>query len=786
MIVPGSVNPFFLANGGDPLDELGRIERSLRIRLSSSAYLSKTFGQASDNPLKWTANVWVKKTGFSGIASLLGSNTGTAAVNYWAFTGDALVLRLRTSSLTGVGNLVSNSQYRDTSAWMNCHIVYDTANAVATDRVKFYVDGVRVSSTFSESFALSQAPTGNFDTVKFIGRLYDGNGPSNYYSDFLIANYAYVDNQALTPDYFGVSHPVTGQWRPKAKGLIKSVVDSGGINSFFLTFEDATNLTTLTTDYSIRGNNWTANNISLTAGATYDSLLDTPTRSFATLNPINPSSNSNVTYYNGNLRQSCALTSNDVSQSNFDMTYGKWYWEAVFTTAATQSVVGIQAAENSSNYCEWLKNGTTTNLGGATLSSWAVNDVLGIALDVDNKTIQFFKNGSSAGSAISIPNANSWLARIGNDAHDCSINFGQQPFSYSPPVGYLSLNAKNLQYPVLSSPGLHFDAATYLGTGAVQNINSFKFKPDFVWLRDRTTVTNYALFDNVRGVLKSLSSNLSSVETSDTDSLTSFNPTGITLGANTSGPSVNINGKSYVDWSWRAGSVAATNNVGTISSQVSANPASGFSVVTYTGTGAVGTVGHGLNAAPKMMIFKPRVSSTTDDNWNVGHSDLAGGFTAYLILNSTQGQITATNRFNNTAPTSSVFTAGLTLSDSGKGFVAYCFAEVPGFSKFGSYTGNGSADGPFINCGLRPRWILTKRADSTGEWWIFDTVRQSYNSSTNPLLRPNDSTIEATVPFDILSNGFKTRTTNVNSNANGGTYIYAAFAEFPFRYANAR
>jgi hypothetical protein len=300
------------------------------------------------------------------------------------------------------------------------------------------------------------------------------------------------------------------------------------------------------------------------------------------------------------------------------------------------------------------------------------------------------------------------------------------------------------------------------------------------------------LFDSVRGSAPNynrLSSNLTDAEaTPGIAMLTAINSNGITLGTN---GGVNTNGATFVGWQWKANGAAVTNTAGSITSQVSANTAAGFSVVTYTGTGANATVGHGLGAAPSMVIIKTRSPA----DWYVGHTSLGWSGTGYLILNNTgaSGQYGSLPVWQTTAPNSTVITLGTVSgvnANSGT-FVAYCWAAVPGYSAFGSYTGNGSSDGPFVYTGFRPRWIMLKRSSSasvTYGWQLYDTSRSPFNTTYLPGLWADTSAAEAanTYAIDILSNGFKLREGNLNNNNSGDTYVYACFAEMPFKYANGR
>jgi hypothetical protein len=307
-------------------------------------------------------------------------------------------------------------------------------------------------------------------------------------------------------------------------------------------------------------------------------------------------------------------------------------------------------------------------------------------------------------------------------------------------------------------------------------------QPDLLWQKRRSGEQNNWLTDSVRGNTKILSSNTTQIEGTVTDCVTSFNSNGFTLGSN---DAFNGTGTTNVMWQWRGGGAAVTNTAGSTTSTISANASSGFSVVTYTGTGANATVGHGLGVAPKMIFFKRR--NRAGDDWNSYNESV--GNDKFIRLNSNAGPTTF-NLWQNTSPTSSVFylSGNDSINDSGGTFVAYAFEEVAGYSKISSYTGNGSADGPFVYTGFRPRYLMIKNTEGVRDWVVMDTARNPYNL-TNLQLYPNLSSAEVTAGAavaDIVSNGFKLRGDGGATNVNGQNYIYMAFCESPFKFANAR
>jgi hypothetical protein len=330
------------------------------------------------------------------------------------------------------------------------------------------------------------------------------------------------------------------------------------------------------------------------------------------------------------------------------------------------------------------------------------------------------------------------------------------------------------------------DATLYTGTGSALTItNAAPFKPDLVWIKVRSNAISHALTDSVRGISSILSSDLTSAQATQSvgQGLTAFNSNGFSLGTQCAGSGdTNFSGRTYVGWQWQAGQGSTSSNTnGTITSTVSVNASAGFSVVTFS-TPAVyssGSVGHGLGVTPSMFIVKNR-NGAANINWNVYHQSL--GNTQAIYLNLTNAASTSSTFWNNTSPTSSVFTVGANLYNSSD-MVAYCWTPIAGFSAFGSLTGNGSADGVFVYLGFKPRFILYKRTDSTSNWRVWDTARTPYNAMSS-VLYPDASDAEFTASsqdFDALSNGFKIRNSSASMNASGGTYIYAAFSSNPFK-----
>jgi len=795
-------NPLLLADDGY------QISRSVRLRSSASAYFNRTPASAS-NRRTWTWSGWVKlgslASGFSFLTQYTDSNNQSQA-------------RIRADGVLRFYDLVSGSfttdiywspVYRDPSSWYHLMLVADTTQATNTNRIKLYVNGVQVTSTSSATWPSQNTDLRvNLNAAHFIGQ----NGANNEYADGYLAEVNFIDGQALTPSSFGETDVLTGVWKPK------KYTGTYGTNGFYLNFSDpsAATATTIGRDYSGNGNNWTPNNISVTAGTTYDSMLDVPTLwadggngrgNYCVMNPLDSRNITNTFTLNGNLGVNNPSTgTNDLMRATFMIPSGKWYWEATLTSGSSywgaciirENSALAYTSLNSGDAYAYSNNGTKNN--GQTSTSYGntytAGDVVMVAFDAASGKIWFGKNGTWQASGDPVAATNEAFSGIsGNyfpgvliNTSVVNFNFGQRPFTYTPPTGFRALNTQNLPAPTIVRGNLWMDATLYTGTGATLNVNNAAgFAPDLVWIKSRSDASSHGLHDRVRGEPYAiLISNSTAAESTGGSYISSFGgltSTGFQLNSNTSG---NGSGSTYVGWQWRAnGTPAVTNTAGSITSTVSASATSGFSVVTYTGTGANATVGHGLGVAPRMIIFKRRSATA---NWAVYHASI--GNTGALALDLTIATDTNVAYFNNTSPTSSVFTVGTgnSVNASTSTYVAYLFAPVAGFSAFGSYTGNGSSDGAFVFTGFRPRYVLIKRSgDGTNNWEVRDSARDTYNAADDRLF-PNTSAAEDAnnEAVDFLANGFKIRNTGSGSNASSATYIYAAFAEFPFRTALAR
>ena len=573
-------------------------------------------------------------------------------------------------------------------------------------------------------------------------------------------------------------------------------------------------MSTIGYDSSGNGNHWSLNNIT-----DDDKVLDSPTNNFCTLNPLMASSG---TVSEGNLE--VAANNSTVFRGTFAIpTSGKWYWEwvAIGGSYGMYGAITSNTAESNGSTLYGGSNGGDTSFFSAQYyddytsaapvvshGSYTSGDICAAVVDMDTGTVKYYKNNTLTHTdstldtsvdlfPLAFTTCCSFSSGVWNFGQDSSFagnktaqgntdGNGIGDFYYEPPTGFNALCTQNLPDPDVI-PSEHFNTVLYTGNGSASRaITGVGFQPDFVWFKARNEARSHRATDVIRGVQKDLFTDTTGTENTATTGLLSFDSDGFTVG---SGNGYNANTETQVAWNWKANGTGVSNTDGTITSTVSANTDAGFSIVSYTGTNGTKTVGHGLNQAPELIINKDRSAS---DNWNTYHKDL--GNQHWLQLNTTSASIGpySPGCWGATTPTSSVYTVysnsnGYT-NHTGRDYVAYAFHSVEGYSKVGSYTGNGSSDGTFVYTGFRPAYVMIKRTDAAGQdWVIIDNVRDPYNVTDSHLVA-NTSQIEydTYVNKDFLSNGFKIRDTSGHQNTSSGTYIYYCVAEHPFKHTNAR
>jgi hypothetical protein len=546
---------------------------------------------------------------------------------------------------------------------------------------------------------------------------------------------------------------------------------------------------------------------------------------YATWNPLKIGGT--VTLSEGNLKASMSGGTHRVEATK-TFSSGKFYWEGVGTNTTNGTVGGRFSFCLSNDFADPESSGVPTfnaywhptaglyirgSLVGSTTqvntNTYADGDVLAWAVDADNRVAYTYKNGvlnhtldySSYVSA-DIQNNKGLTPHVWNGSSGTPSwvhNFGQKPFKFPPPDGFQPLNAANTRPSrVIARPNQFVGVEKYTsGDGSAVSVDSYNFAPDLIFIKDRDGTNNWSVFDTVSGYANRLDTTGAGGYQDWSDYFGSFDPNGFTVKAATS--DLNRSTNKMCSWSWKAGgnkntfnvddvgfasAAAAGLNGGTITpTGASVGTKQGFSIVKWTGTGSAGTVPHALGNVPRVIIGKKVSGSNPSENWQVYHHNSHATLSqrARLELNTTGKVATNDSYWNDTAPTSSVFSiSNGYLNENGSGYIAYLWCDVPGLQKFGSYTGNGLTDGPFIELGFRPAVLITKRTDSTDYWYIFDTARDVDNV-VEAKLEINTSAAEHTSTdwLDILSDGFKLRSTGGDVNTSGGSYIYFAWAEAP-------
>ena len=799
------------------------VERSLRFNKADLARLERT-PSSTGNQKVWTFSAWFKRTRLADseyFISSYGNNDGIAALYF--DSSDRINTYYDTSGANPYG-AVNQRKYRDCSAWM--HIVWQV-DAISEVQ-KIWVNGVEESldSAYNPpNFSYTMNQSGQLNTIGGAAWYPSGTGSNMY-----LAEIHFSDGNKYTPSDFVETDALTGQLIPK------KVAITYGTNGYYLNFSDnsGTTATTLGKDSSGNGNNWTPTNLAVS-----DSITDTPTNNFCTLNPLNKTND--VTLKEGNLE--FFQSSNDESTTaTFNITSGKWYWE-VYKNSGENPELGIETLlrvlsnktddVSPTKVCirtnggdQQVGTGTPTSITGSSGGLTGAG-VVGIAVDFDNKKIwysdlsgNFFNSGNPATGANAAFDFSSvavadkcvpyfFCGTGGNNSFN--VNFGQDAtfaghttaggnsdgngygnFKYSVPSGYLALCSANLPDPTIKLPNKHFDTLLYTGNDTTNNITGLNFAPDFVWIKNRSNTGNHLAMDTVRG-LNNLRVNLTNTESSNgSNHIQTFNSDGFTLAG--SGGNSNDNGNTYVAWNWNAGGSTVTNNDGNNTSQVRANTSAGFSIVSYTGNGTNNsnvTMGHGLGVTPDFVIVKNRDSAK---EWVVWHKNIGTDSTYVyqnLALNTSGADSANSDQFRNvdanTIQVRSPDSSNGKVNKSGDDYISYVFSSVEGYSKFGKYTGNNANNGTFVFTGFSVAWLMVKRIDSTTDWLVYDNKRSTSNV-IDDFLEPNQSGSEqssSSNSVDFLSNGFKFR--NNSGDMNGaGTYVYMAFAESPFKYSRAR
>ena len=821
------------------------IEQSARMTSDNSSYLQRT-PSTSGNRDTWTFSCWMKRTELNGGGERIfgagddlvspGNHNNTITLYF-----DNHKLRFRQESGGSAQmDLLSNAVYRDTSAWYHIMCVYDSTNGTSGDRARMYVNGERITSLSINDPDPGSGTDSNCMRAGHIMRI--GRSTSGYHNHNL-AEVHWVDGSALEPTSFGETK--SGVWIPKEYS------GSYGTNGVYLKFA---NSAAFGTDSSGNGNTFSTGGL-----ATHDQLPDSPTNNFGGWMSEAGNESSGFAYSEGSKKIVAGSGDYGAYGNFFTPKSGKWYWEYCNTAVSavpSYKVLGIASASivggndkydpSIASGVEWGPTGGTAAIysiraNGDKLSISATttygaddyetsNDIVQVALDMDNLKVWFGINGVWQNSGDPVAGTNAAFTSIAEDYYTCmihqwypgqgaSVNFGDDgtfhgsvaaggnadangigDFKYAPPSGFLALCSANLPQGAIDTlndetPEDYFDTILYTAasTNGTYTHGSLSFRPDFTWIKNRNNVERHFVIDVLRG---NTSITDKYIVTSSSAAEGVNNTTGTTFSVTDTGyqfveTTINsdelyFNSRTYVGWNWKAGGAGVSNSDGSITTTVSVGATSQqnwFSIVKYTGNDS-GTIGHGLGVTPDFFIIKNLDNGSY--NWNAWHNN----FTSRQVMypNLTNARNDDPNVWNNTLPTSTVISVdNVEVNNSGDEHIAYCFANAEGLCKVGDYVGNGSTDGTFLYTGFRPALWIVKAVISGEPWMIMDNKRDAFNLN-DAQLQAQDSRAESNDGngIDFLSNGIKMRSNIGNWNTNGVEYIYMAIAEQPFKYANAR
>ena len=732
------------------------------------------------------------------------------------------------------GVKTSDRKFRDLGSWYHLVVAIDTTQGSGTtneaDRIKMYINGdqqtvvaINDGSGYQDFADENQLIAVNQDGEQRWG----GSVDDSVYAHVYLAETNVVDGLALDASYFGETK--NGVWIAKAPN-----VSEYGNHGYRLQYKETSvgsgSSSTIGADTSGKNNHFTSTNVSAHDCA----MPDSPENNWCTLNPLTAPGGS-LEYLEGSLKITRgSVDAYSLAMSTLAVKTGKWYAELrpQGTITSNNHMVGVCVTnvKDQSSGDPYLENGQINyvafgnghvddggSINASTFSgstSFGAGDIIGVALDLDSgtRTVKFYKNNS-------LVNTSSYgnLTSEFDDEHiafmsilfgtnTCVWNFGQDStfagqisaggnadengigdFKYAPPSGHLALCSANLPEPTIGSNSAtqaddHFNTVLYTGSGSTQSITGVGFQSDWSWFKRRDATVNHALYDSIRGGTNALRSNTNGAPAQFGDAVITFQSDGFQIaGTNVSG--INGSSDSMVAWNWKASGSSVTNNDGSIASTVSANTTAGFSIVKATSpSSGTWTVGHGLGATPDFIIQKYLASNS---RWTVWQNTLTSG--QYLGLNESNAVASSGTPFNFTF-NSTVIGGNSNYDGTSTDVIYYVFKEIDGYSKFANFTGNGNADGTFVYTGFRPSWVLIKNTARSADWRLHDVARQPTNDDGGHILLPNSTSSEVTSEYDIdfLSNGFKLRSGDVYENGDGELLIYAAFAEDPFKYANAK
>ena len=786
-------------------------------------FLSKTPG-AGGTTTRWIVSCWVQRTEFgfqTAVAhTIFSAGTSTSNLSWIRFDDkDRLDFAVYQGATTA--RKTSNAVHKDIG-WYHICVSFDSGDDVVADRIKLFVNGIEVTS-LSDSVNTPDDETSAFNAnvVQEIGRysFIGGQYYEGYITQFtMLENKSFQNSDLSITDLldsftFGTSG---SQFVPKADADIAALASTAGGNSFCFDFADSS---ALGTDASSAGNDFALNSIAAANQSTH-----TPSRTYMQLNPLNKFGTTALS--EGNTRVGVDVY--DAIRGTKFASSGKKYLEVTINTV-NNTYIGV--ANNSATPTSfaslnvaclqkggdiYINDGIPSGTNGSS-HAFVDDDVVGILIDADNKKFWQSINGQinsldrtpdidlSDSDVIAGTGGFDLTSLAGDDGFytihiansdgtsaDVSVNTGHKAFAHTPPEGYTDWGSDNYTAP--DHQGIdYFNQLNYTGNGediadAGLAVTGVGFKPDWIWIKNEDTSDDHSWYDSVRGVEKQIESNTATAETAQSEGVTAFGTDGFTVG---SLAQVNTDSETYMSWHWLASNSSSTTSpAGSLASTSSVSDAGHFSIVTYTGTGSATTVGHGLGAAPEMIIVKNRDAS---DTWRILHHKIASDFqTDHIVFAPRSSFVDDATSWNDTAPTASVFSIGTSVATNTntEKYVAYCFRSVPGVCRVGGFIGNANIDGPYLSFGFKPAWFMFKQVPEVHySWSIFDTHRDPQNliitggaGSGDEFIHP-DLTSAASrssgslVGVDWLSDGLVIHSTHDGSNGNGDQHIYLAMAD---------
>jgi hypothetical protein len=753
--------------------------------------LVKTFSGAGTSDKKAVISWWEKKLGTGDTYATF----HTPAMYFLYETSNEYRLRWNGTITTA---FQTNAVYRDYGAWTHHVLDVDTTQATDTNRLRKFTNGVL--DTLKSTSYPAQDATWDWNQAVQHNIPQTGGGPGLYLAEFIN-----LDGQSIIGGDLAITDLVDTDSNGVPVPVDPSGLDFTGNNSFWLDFAVAPGTGNgAGTDVSGNDNHFTDTSMTAAQRVT-DTCTDDADNDIANFAIINANTPTSITLSEGNQR--CAGTDQKLV-GTIAVTRGsgvKLVVEFEIVNVANWTHLGMIGLGNGSLAEQYWDNDGTWRLnynsagnfqfGGTDSSapaSYTTGDFIRMEADFDGDSLEFFKNNVSQGTITISTTYDQWVwgswLQGSSPTGDIRINTGQRAFENTPTSGFVGWGTANLAAPTVTNSSDFFKTVLYTGNGTAigsggKAVTGVGFQPDFVWIKNRDATDSHMLFDAARGVTKYISSDTTAASATDTESLSTFDSDGFTVGNNVA---VNTNTEDYVAFCLKAGGAGSSNTTGSINTtKTSVATHGGFSISTYTGTAANATVGHGLSRVPEVIITKNLADT---DNWAVYHSgNTSAPETEYLVLNLAGPTADDSTYWNDTAPTSSVFSVGSVTNTNGSSdaMVAYCFAKTPGLIGIGTYTGNNAANGFYVvvddgASGFLPAWVMLKRLEDGYSWHIHNSAMSPYNP-VGEGLNANDSSGEASwgYPLDFTANGFKLRTTNGGYNGSA-TYIYLAFAENPF------